>query len=94
MGGAMSKLIERLDQLESYVYYCDGVDGTSHKNAYSPCDDIRFKEVLGDAYPKLRAVVEAAQLLAGDGVVDDGMYIVESRFRDRVKQALAALEES
>ena len=56
----MSKLIERLDQLESYVYYCDGVDGTSHKNAYSPCDDIRFKEVLGDAYPQLRAVIEAA----------------------------------
>jgi len=42
---------------------------------------------------QLLAVVEAAQLLAGDGVVDDGMYIVEWRFRNRVKQALAALEE-
>lgn len=41
---------------------------------------------------QLLAVVEAAQLLAGDGVVDDGMYIVEWRFRNRVKQALAALE--
>jgi len=41
---------------------------------------------------QLIAVVEAAQLLAGDGVVDDGMYIVEWRFRNRVKQALAALE--
>ena len=42
---------------------------------------------------QLLAVVEAAQLLAGDGVVDNGMYIVEWRFRNRVKQALAALEE-
>jgi hypothetical protein len=41
---------------------------------------------------QLLAVVEAAQLLAGDGFVDDGMYIVEWRFRNRVKQALAALE--
>lgn len=41
---------------------------------------------------QLIAVVEAAQLLAGDGFVDDGMYIVEWRFRNRVKQALAALE--
>ena len=41
---------------------------------------------------QLLALVEAAQLLAGDGVVDDGMYIVEWRFRNRVKQALAALE--
>lgn len=44
-------------------------------------------------FEKYQAVVEAAQLLAGDGVVDDGMYIVESRFRSRMKQALAALEE-
>ena len=42
---------------------------------------------------QLLALVEAAQLLAGDGFVDDGMYIVEWRFRNRVKQALAALEE-
>ena len=41
---------------------------------------------------QLLALVEAAQLLAGDGFVDDGMYIVEWRFRNRVKQALAALE--
>lgn len=46
-----------------------------------------------DYFEQLLAVVEAAQLLAGDGIVDDGIYIVESRFRERVKQALAALEE-
>jgi hypothetical protein len=48
-----------------------------------------FATVYGE---RLIDVVEAAQLLAGDGVVDDGMYIVEWRFRNRVKQALAALE--
>lgn len=53
----MSKLLERLDKLEKAVHYVTP-DGQQH---YSPCDDIRFKEELAEAYPKLKAVIEAAR---------------------------------
>jgi hypothetical protein len=51
-------IIELLKQLEFLCWYDAG---QGPKSGYSPCDDIRFKEALGDAWPKLLAVVEAAQ---------------------------------
>lgn len=50
--------VERLKYLEAMRWYDAG---QGPKSGYSPCDDIRFKEALGDAWPKLLAVVEAAQ---------------------------------
>ena len=56
----ITKLIAELDRLQSRVYYTiDGMEG----QGYSPCDDIRFKDALSDAYPKLRALIEAGQAM-------------------------------
>lgn len=54
--------IERLKHLESLIwYYLPGDE--SQKCGWSPCDDIRFKEALHEAWPKLRDVIEAADSL-------------------------------
>ena len=47
----MQNIIERLKQLEAAVHY--EIPGEGPKAGYSPCDDIRFKEALTDAWPKL-----------------------------------------
>ena len=82
----MSKLITELDRLQSLVWYSTPMEET----CYSPCDDIRFKEALGDAYPKLRAVVEVAQeLCSKERMSEAGLGY---RFYN-LSKALRALEE-
>jgi hypothetical protein len=54
-------MIERLKELADAVYY--EIPGRGPKSGYSPCDDIRLKEALTEAWPKLLAVVDAGTML-------------------------------
>ena len=48
-------MIEKLKELEALIWY-DAGEGP--KSGYSPCDDVRFREALRQAWPKLLAVVD------------------------------------
>ena len=53
----MPSLIDNLDKLKTLCYYT--INGVAEAG-WSPCDEIRYKEELMDAYPLLRAIVTAA----------------------------------
>ena len=94
----MSTTIERLKQLESLIHYDAG---KGPKSGWSPCDDIRFKEALGDAWPKLLAVVEEYKVFINycqdrftwSAPPDEWEYASDAIMLRESEDALAALEK-
>jgi hypothetical protein len=82
----MSKLIERLDRLQLAAAKAEHDAVTDERT--DTHDNFEFIYSLAEAYPKLRAVVEAARQAALD-CEDAGCELIA----DKLYTALAALEE-
>ena len=94
----MSNIIKHLRELEALRRYDAG---KGPKAGYSPCDDIRYKEALDEALPKLLAVVEAHEVFIAycedrftwSSKPDEWEYMTDEQALKEAKDALAALEE-